>query len=938
MSDYLIASTHVDTGTNSLVFDSEGYYVVGDEEWQDITFETTLIYNGGNIGIAPRIYDTNMYLFLTLRNEDADDLGVEEIGFASLNAQVTYDTLNIAETRLPALVVGTSYHFKVQITGTNYRILLDDSVVFNIEYPGMSKGKVGVYGTVGNKCNSIQVKSSFADGWSSNANITSHGAIITRREFTNEDKYIYIYNPSSATVDAYIEQSFDVEANETYSLSYNLLGKVRTYVTELNGTSPKTMTDPEHENSEWGRYVYTPFKVSADCTRVRLRFQVMAGREASINDIQLEKKSFATDYIHNDSLVEQAVREKAIVTYPAKDNIQKDNGSLVMWFNPSVTYDINTEFKPVLVEYGETSPLRIEYEAGGLIFHYGSESISTSMNLTKDTWYNLVATWSRNRIELYVDNVLTALDGEFLGPDDSSIIRIGHSMDETKDTFYGSIDETIILSTVLNENEVEEMQTTLDRVAEKDSMIMRATFNHAIGNFNKSIIEATLAPNYGSPVLVEKESGEAMRKVSFFDFYTGAYRTFNEEVVAYDKRYDYVNISYHEDEIDTTSFKISIQDNEGVTYGEPLSVSGRKINLSLTEEEKEALDGQYLYATYQLEDAYTVDFNIGVPDSFRITLGKHDGQPVKVTYEGNGFTDEKLMTMAELNPLLNPNHEGFLYITKNDEKVTSFRVRTTPEDLPANGVGESLVVVEPLDANGNYISHCKLDVSCELGVVIPAYDEQSVKLRDRAGRFLYRYRSPIQTLENTGALEVEDHISIIDRETGLGVQVSITLSTLQERDHVIKEGDTIFSIADLYGASYLDIAYTSDMQEKLEGKYTGVDQVDIGNIDKVVAKASKYIYEYVGETIKIPINYSAKGVDEAATMIEQDLMIAKLMNTVLDYMNQPASNLPSGLGAILDFNQDNMINMNEITWLHKNRLTTTLGTTYNNLLAWEKAN
>ena len=60
MSDYIAATTHIDTDTSSLVFDSEGYYVVGDDKWQDITFTATIVYQGGNIGIAPRIYDTNM--------------------------------------------------------------------------------------------------------------------------------------------------------------------------------------------------------------------------------------------------------------------------------------------------------------------------------------------------------------------------------------------------------------------------------------------------------------------------------------------------------------------------------------------------------------------------------------------------------------------------------------------------------------------------------------------------------------------------------------------------------------------------------------------------------------------------------------------------------------------------------------------------------------
>lgn len=933
MSDYIAATTHVDTNTSSLVFDSEGYYVVGDDKWQDITFTATMVYQGGNIGIAPRIYDTNMYMFLSIRNEDTDDSATEAVAFADLSAQVTYDTYNIGQVKLAPLVIGTEYTFLVEIVGTNYKISLNGLVIFNIPYPGMSKGKVGVYATAGNTCKSIQVDSLFADGWSSN--VTSiPGAIASIRELEDENKYLYLSNASTASLYAMQIRSVTGNKNHTLSFAYNGLGKAR--VTEQNGAAPKSTTYVLPLVNEWTKVNFTEL-VSADCTSVNILFIVNA-ETLMVNDVQLEDKSFATGYIHNESLTSPKVREKSIITYPSKENIEAKAGSLVMWFNPSITYSGTSTFKPVLFEYGTDSPLRLEYEFGNLIFRYGAASVSSPVTLQENTWNSVVLTWSSSLIKMYINGVLTEQEGNYIAPDHSLLLHIGHSQTSTKDLFYGAIDETIILSVILEDDDVELLATTMEPIENSDAMLMRATFNYALGNFNKSIIEATLTPDYGSPVLVEKASGAPMRKVSFFDFYTGEYRTFNEEMIQYDKTYDYIPLSYQDSEVDQDSFKIHVEDVDGVTYGLPYELRGHKLYLYLTEEEKNILDGQYLYATYQLDDSYTVDFNIGVPDSFRVTLGKHDGQAVKVVYEGNGFTDEKLITQVELNPLLSPNHEGFLYITRNDEKVTSFRVRATPDDLPANGGTEALVIVEPLDMYGNYISHCKLDVSCERGTIVPTYDEQSVKLRDRAGRFLYRYRSPIIRMDDIGALEVQDSINIIDRETGIGTQIHITLTTLVEYNHTIAKADTIESIGEKYGSTIEDISYTSDMLDKVRTKYGSAIAKAADTADEVVANARRYVSESIGQTIEVPVNYSSRQLARSTTEIAHDKMIAYLANMISDYMNQPASALPSGLGELLDFNGDGKIDIQEMIWLKNNRLTTVLQTKHTAVLTWDNAN
>lgn len=918
MSDFTTAGTHVDALNNLLVFDTEGYYMVGDAEWQDLTFTTTLIYNGGNIGIAPRVYDTNMYLFLNIQNQEGEEAGTTQ-GFASLNAQITYDTDSIAQSIIEPLVVGESYTFQTDIRGTNYRISLNGTVLFNIEYPGMSKGRVGIYATAGNSCSSIEIENALPDGWTTNGAAVP-GGIVSLRELGNEDKYLHLVSPDASGVPVEAAQDLQVQGGRGHSLSFDYRGEGTARLRERDGQAP---TDIEHLlplQADWTRVVFSE-AVSADCTVVEATFSVQ-GQELDINDVQVEPKAFATGYILNDSIVSSRIREHSLVSYPAKDNIVKDHGSLVMWFSPNIDYTAaNTGGadgpSPVLFEYGSATPIRLCYQVGGLSFNYGNQGISVPVDLLAGEWYSVAATWDAQQFQLHFQGETTTYRDVLALPDDSDVIRIGFSEDVSFDRFNGKIDETVVLGSVLNEDEMAAAETAVEPLAANTSMLMRATFNYAIGNFNQAIVEGTMSPDYGSPVLVEKRSGASLRKVSFFDFYSGEYRTFNEEVVMYEEPNDYVEISYHDNEVDEESFRIKVEDDEGVQYGMPYEMDGRNVHLSLTEAEKTTLDGKYLHVSYQLEDSYTVDFNIGVPDSFRVSLGKHDGEPVKITYEGNRFSDEKLATMVELNPLLNPNHEGFLYITRNDEPVTAFRGMATPNDLTANGSDQALVVVEPLDANGNYVSHCSLTVTTENGIITPAYDSESIKMRDRAGRFLYRYQAPILTIDQVSGFEVTDYVNVLDQETGIGIKIPINLTALKQQTHILQQGDTLFSLSAEYGTTRRDIASVNDM---------GLDQ------------AAAYVLKNSGEPLRIPINYAVQKRERVALTAEQDSMVAYLTNEVVHYFNRPVTDVPAGLGALLDFNNDALIGMGEIEWLQQKRLTSTLTQKYNEVVAWHQAN
>lgn len=919
MSSLIQAVTHIDETLNALVFDTEGYHVVGDAEWEDIEFSVSFTYRGGNIGISPRVYEDNFFMFLLLENQGAEEEG-GVTGLASLNAQETYDTTSLGQAKMNPLVPGEVYELRTHITGTNYRILLNGAVLFNMEYPRMPRGQVAAYATAGNECTGIEVKSLLPDGWTTNVAAVP-GGVASVRKLPNHDHYLYLESPRAGLTSLYAEQRIYVESGKSHSVSFEYQGQGGVRIRELNGTPRasviQNLTPSEDWTDGWVRHT-----VSSDCTHISVLFFVSGTEAIGVNNVQVEPKDVITPYIHNDSLVSSKIREHSVLTYPAKDNIDGAEGSLVMWFSPTHSYDAtsfeNSLFNGVtLFEYGEANPLSVSYTNGALELTYGGERLSHPLTLMADNWYCLVATWRAGTIQFYVDGVLLTKTGIANRPSPSTVIRLGSGTQSGYGYFDGLLDETIVLSKVLTAEEVQAAQTSVEPLTTNNAMTMRATFNYAFANFNSSIVEGTMAPNYGAPVLVEKKTGEPLRKVSFFDFYTGEYQTFNEEMCFYESPNDYVEISYPDELVDEENFKLKIEDENGVQFGAPYTLEGKKVRMSLTPDEQDDLDGQYLYVSYQLEDSYTLDFNIGVPDSFRVTLGKHDGQPVKITYEGNRFSNKKLATMVELNPLKNSNHQGFLYITKNEEAVTALRTMATPADLPANGSGHALIVIEPLDKNGNFVSHCHLDVSCEYGVLTPAYDEESIRMRERAGRFLYRYQSPILTIDQMQAFEVQDFVNVTDRETGIGSKIPITLVTLQQQLHTLAKGDTLLGLAMRYGTTRKDIAAVNDMEED---------------------EAARYVLDNRGSTLRIPVNYAVQEAEQLPIQLRQDSMTSYLTHQVIEYFNQSVERAPAGLGALLDFNGDGRIDIEDINWLRAKRLTSALTQKYNEVVAWHQAN
>jgi hypothetical protein len=771
---YSEATLHIDE--DQLVWDTDGYYAFGEDKWKDVVVEADIVYQGGEIGIIPRLDSHLAYVAFTVGNYAGEAGSTTTV--ASLFGQISSDNVSIATKQLSTnLVLGSTYTIKAEVRRTNYKIYIDDALIFNTEFNRINNGKAAVYGSANTQCTGITISAEFPDGWHSNVEEVS-GAIATLLTLDNGDFYIHVTNPSS-TNSVELWQVSDLEIGGSQTLSFLYKGEAIANLI-LNTGDAIEQSLPLVE--DWTRAEIILKSDQDSATEATIRFSISNDKEFNVNDVQLEAGEVPTTYIHNPSTEEAVSRGSSFITYPSKDNIVTKEGTISLWIKPQVTYDINLQQVPAILEYGdENGIIGLHFEGDNLVFNYGQSELSSDTvvltSLDKDQWYHIAASWSSDTCSLYVNGIKKTSNMTFEMNGTSNVIRLGHSV-LGGDVFNGVIDDLIIFSKQISDDEIEALLNATDPVPDTQQMILRATLNYAIGSFNKSIIEMTPSPEYGSPVIVTKEDGTVMQKVAFFDELTGEYQTYTDESFIYDGQMDYVRVGYND--IDEENFKITIRDYNGVLVGSPYHTDKNKVFMSLTEDEKKALRGQSLFIRYQPEDSYTVDFNIGQPDSFRVSIGKYDGQPLGVDYEGNRYSDQKLATMIELNPMLNPNHQGFMYIIQNTQNVSSFRAQAFPDDLPANGIAEALIVVEPLDHNGNFISYANLEVTAGEGTIIENHDIGSLRIRETAGRYMYRYRAPWIMFSARNTPEVADVINVIDKVSGMGIQIPLTLTLSDE--------------------------------------------------------------------------------------------------------------------------------------------------------------
>ena len=722
-----------------LYFVSEGFSPLTDQNWNDVILSATYQDCLTQVGICPRYLNDNFYL-----NAFVDNNGVEtKFYIESFMRGITKRHVEIPVTISFPLTISC------EVKGTYFVFSINNNIVHKMEFGSIPEAQAMLFAKTGETCVSASIKEPQATGWVTNGNNTD--ILIKQTELEDETQQITLKGNGTKSAIAYQDIpnliGDYVLSFVAYGTGTAKLGDVSLAIAGANGERKSIKKNLAVTGS--------------------LRIEFSSASSLTIQEIQIEKGLYPTSYIP--STVDVGVRAESILQYPAANNFEAKEGTMFLSLLPKQAITSATLFAT------DTNEYTLKYASGKFTFTVKEQSVDVVM-ATWDAPVQILCGWENETITLSVNGTQAKKTVALTSR------KTPKTLDFTRSNEIASlvIDDIIIWSERLPE-------ASMDELLSPANIILHATFQKAIGGKGASWFELPMAPFDQSPILVEKQDGTNLRKVSFFDIETGKYRTYNEELFVYDGKSDFVEVAFAD--INEDFFDLMIRTEDGEKIGAPYRVEGKRIYFSLSYAEMKDLNRKPLYVRYQLNDSYTVDFNIQAVDGYRVDFAKHDGQPKKVYQEGNRWTEPyKLATMIEMNPLMNQNHEGFLYITNNKQETSSFKVTVTPEHLLADGGSSSLVMIEPVDKEGNFIGSANLDVTVKLGNIHRIATTEAAEVQKRSGIYLYRYYAPFIS-RSTTARNQEEFMWVIDKDAGIGIQYNFLLKPSATQHPVLFTSD-----------------------------------------------------------------------------------------------------------------------------------------------------
>ncbi len=301
----------------------------------------------------------------------------------------------------------------------------------------------------------------------------------------------------------------------------------------------------------------------------------------------------------------------------------------------------------------------------------------------------------------------------------------------------------------------------------KDSLVY-LSFNGSVSNFDNTTVELTPSNKNQAPVILEKADGTLMTRVSFSDPNNGKYVPYAVQKV---KCAQSNVFELYFDNIELDKFKPFAYDanNNAINV---VSITKNKATLDF---EPKSKYGQELTIVYQPRNSFVVE-NLD-NDVFKIQLGKHDGQPFKITYETEEDNVVKLINNIDLNAVNNPQHDGFIYLTDSVYNVDTLDCTIYPKEIRADGKQKAIIIVDCKDENGSIVTDALLTLNAEHGTIkVPVQHDTIVPLQQQAGRHIYEYTPPIVNASYDGY--IIDNIKIEARQNNelrLSMRTSIKL-------------------------------------------------------------------------------------------------------------------------------------------------------------------
>lgn len=479
------------------------------------------------------------------------------------------------------------------------------------------------------------------------------------------------------------------------------------------------------------------------------------------------------------------------LTIPTKNNLHEERGSIVLTVS-----DFEEESSMHLLTIGNIQIyLTANVEKNELNLN-NMEEVLGSIEFEKEE-IDIVLSWERDSVwlSLYSKDLLPEVLGVIEPLERKPVFNEVLSLFEDK-YFNGVYQKISIYSQPFDRGDIGPFN--LEVFEESTEQLFHADFTQATHYDRSVILEDTFAPRNGSPILVSDDEG-LMERHFFFDEKTGSYSDSVTEEFIY-LRQPYERISYKNVELDYKPL-IEAYGDDGLDflyYGEDFYINDGQIIFNLSNEFQDYYFGCEFKIVYQISRSYNIEFNEDVPhDGYRINLTNlkvsKDGElynsteNIRVLKEGNRFEDEYLAKEIELNPLVNPQVQGFMYIDTSEQFTQAFRIRTSSQYLNGNGVDSASIMIEAIDEEGNevlspYLSvvvmNDKGDITSGFGDIEPVIGRQSAKARNTSGRAYYQFNAPVLTSDVRMTHKV--YIVALDRKTGIGAQYPIFIQSVRE--------------------------------------------------------------------------------------------------------------------------------------------------------------
>lgn len=637
----------------------------------------------------------------------------------------------------------------------------------------------------------LNIQTNYVDGDTSYIGKNKDGEfVIYREDKLNGVPTSLFFYIDKAEEDYYTIQ-FEVEGGP---LNYS----VKTSKTTI--TSDYVLKTYEKESSV--QYVLYPKNKSLLNS---IQFWLEDSGESVLKNFQITKGMDLQSYIPTEGT--SSSTSSSSIKFPIKNVVDDDSGTIYLRTYISDTY--NSEDIGVI----KSGDFELVYKGfKSLILSYkGIQKLSVILTEPLKDKLDIIWSWKDDIHKIAVNTNLiwneeiASIDGKLdiieLLPDQNYSIELNRLLITEESLVYSSINELEIEDILIDITE-----KTLD-IHFLDNLIYK----------QNNFIEGTLAPTDYSPILVSDSAGQLSRDY-FFDDDTGDYTPYNKEYFTYEGT-DYLSLSYSNIDL---NFRTTVETEDGELIGDPLIIKDNLVYLNLEKTKRESLFGETLIVTYQVDRSFNVEFNTDTAvDSYKINFAKSPEEELSVVQEGNRFSNVKLAKEIEMNPIINPQHKGFLYITQNNQEAYGFRINVSSDMVHADGIDSADVIVETIDKEGNEILNPYLDVYLmneegltgeELGQILPVVSLETLKERKMAGRVYLKYYSP-HIQKEVGRAMTKIFIVAYDRKKKIGIQYPLYL---KPTDKPVIKRNILPSVSSLVVFEYLARYYQSqDIPEEI---------------------------------------------------------------------------------------------------------------------------